>query len=426
MAKINIRQQLHVGARVAIAGLCWLASAGPQSAAEPLEEAAGGASFRLTAAESFGGREKEAGFDLGLYGLTGPSGSPTPSKPGVRGPAGIPTQREDRGELRIVMPEGSDRVLVSSKASGITDCGSLAFCGSARVSSGRGSTIALPAAMHDWKAQPSPADHATPAPTTGGEKAERLPEKPYGWGQLRFDFRYVARKPAHLDARERRGALAVAGTTALLYAYRKDIRDAWQENSSESRTNFLNAARFMGDGGFAPAVALATYLASLVTHNEREKETAQLVLESAALCAVGSGIGSFVLAVERPEDGDAIRFFAMDGHGVSFDVSLAASVIPPLRRQYLRVRPEDSTGLRILKHGLSALLYSGMAFTALQRIDADKHWAPDVFLGMVNGLVSGRVLGQAHDEAAQRRSRLGFRILPGGLAVTWTLSLDPR
>jgi len=366
MTQTDNRQRL----RAALAGLCWLATVGPMSAAEPPGETADGSNFRLTFAESLNGSPAGTGFDLGFAEFTDYSASPTPS----------------RAEDSVVLPTG----------------------------------------MPDWKTEPTPAETETPALEPGAGKTVQLPEKPYGWEQLRFDFKYVVRKPAHLDARERRAGLAVAGTTALLYAYRKDIQESWHENSSESRTNFLNAARFMGDGGFAPAVALVAYLSSFATHNVREKETAQLVLESAALCAVGSGVGSFVLAVERPEDGDAIRFFSVDGHGISFDVSLAASIIPPLRRQYLRTRPGDSTGRRILKHGLSALLYSGMVFTALQRIDANKHWAPDVFLGMVNGIVSGRVLGQAHDEAAQRRSQLGFRILPGGLAVTWTLSLDPR
>ena len=216
----------------------------------------------------------------------------------------------------------------------------------------------------------------------------------------------------------------MAGTTALLYVFREDIQDAWRRNRSESRTDFLNSARVMGGAGFAPALALAAWGASFVTESEREKETAQLLLESWALAAVGSGVGSFVLAAERPEDGNAIHFFDVEGHGVSYDVSVAAAVIPPLRRQYLRVRPGDGTGLRILKHGLSALLYGGMAFTALQRIDADKHWAPDVFLGMVNGLGVGTLLGQARDDAERRRSRVALSAQPGGMAVTWTLSLD--
>ncbi len=293
-----------------------------------------------------------------------------------------------------------------------------------------GRTLRLPTGAGDWQAQDDPPE--APAPTLHEEEtgerhaSDEVPEKPYGWKQLRFDLRYIARRPAHLTDSDQRALAAVAGTTALLYVFREDIQDAWRRNSSESRTDFLNSARVMGGAGFAPAVALAAWGASFITDNDREKETAQLLMESWALAAVGSGVGSFVLAAERPEDGNDVHVFDLEGHGVSYDVSVAASVIPPLRRQYLRVRPGDGTGTRILKHGISALLYSGMVFTALQRIDADKHWAPDVFLGMVNGLGVGTLLGQARDEADRRRSRVGLSAQPGGLAVTWTLSLDPQ
>ena len=291
-----------------------------------------------------------------------------------------------------------------------------------------GPAIRLPVGTEEWQTDAGPPAAPTPTPREepSGKRhgSDEVPEKPYGWKQLRFDLRYIARRPAHLTDSDQRALVAVAGTTALLYVFREDIQDAWRRNSSESRTDFLNSARVMGGAGFAPAVALAAWGASFITDNEREKETAQLLMESWALAAVGSGVGSFVLAVERPEDGNAIQMFDLEGHGVSYDVSVAASVIPPLRRQYLRVRPSDGTGLRILKHGLSALLYGGMVFTALQRIDADKHWAPDVFLGMVNGLGVGTLLGQARDDAERRRSRVALSAQPGGMAVTWTLSLD--
>ena len=363
------------GARIAVAGLCWLATAGPHSAAELIGEAAGGSSFRLAIVESTDGRGAKTGFDLGLEpeigaGWTRFSSSIEPVQLGAR----------------VMLPDGG----------------------------------------FDWNGLPPPAGTKASALASGTGEAEKIPVKPYGWKQLRFDLRFVAHKPAHLDAGEKRVVLAVAGTTGLLYVFRKDIQEAWHENRSESRTDFLNSARIMGSAAFAPTVALAAYIASFVTHNDREKETAQLVLESMALSGVGASIGQFVLATERPEDGDAIRFFRLDGHGVSGDVAFAASIIPPLRRQYLRVRPEDRLGRKILKHGLSALLYSGMVFTALQRIDANQHWAPDVFLGMVTGIGVGRTLGQAHDVARERRSRLAFSLLPRGVAVTWTLSLDPR
>lgn len=271
---------------------------------------------------------------------------------------------------------------------------------------------------------PPPAT-AGPAPAHEAAGGPPPPEKPYGWAQLRYDLSFVARKPANLSSGEKWGALAVAGATGLLYVFREDLQDAWRDSSSESRTDFLNSARVMGGAGFAPAVALAAWASSFATDNPREKETAQLIMQSWALAAVGSGVGSFVLATERPEDGDAVHFFRTDGHGVSYDVSIAAAVIPPLRRQYLRVKPGDGAGRRVVKHGISALLYTGMVLTALQRIDADKHWAPDVFLGAVNGLTVGTLFNQAHDEAQARRSQVALHILPGGLALSWTVSLGP-
>jgi hypothetical protein len=304
---------------------------------------------------------------------------------------------------------------------------------------GQGLPLGIAAALADEPAAAAPGlvlppdvahpvqapDTAQPAPAEDAVEGPAIPEQPYGWSQLRHTFGYAVRKPAHLSAGEKRGALAVAGATGLLYVFREDLQAAWRDSSSESRTDFLNSARITGGAGFAPAVALAAWAASFATDDEREKETAQLLMESWALAAVGSGVGSFVLAAERPEDGDDVHFFRTDGHGVSYDVSVAAAVIPPLRRQYLRVRPEDGSGRRVLKRGISALLYTGMVLTALQRIDADKHWVPDVFLGAVNGLAAGAVVCQAHDEAKAHRSRLGIAALPGGVSLTWTLSLGP-
>ena len=153
----------------------------------------------------------------------------------------------------------------------------------------------------------------------------------------------------------------------------------------------------MGKGAVAPGLALAAWGASFLTGNVREKETAQLLLTSAGMAASIAYTGSFVVAAERPEDGDDVDLFDADGHGVSLDVSLAASIVPPLRCQYLRVKPADGRAKRWLKRGALGLLYAGAGLTALQRIDDDKHWAPDVFLGMVNGLTVGEMLCHARE-----------------------------
>ena len=218
-----------------------------------------------------------------------------------------------------------------------------------------------------------------------------------GWERLKEDVRLVVTKPAHLDAAGKRQALYVTGATLGLYGLRHEIRREVQEGKSESRSNLLQHARWMSRGAAAPVLALGAWGASFFTHDPREKETAQLLLTSAGLSAAMAGVGSFVLASERPEDGDAVHVFRTDGHGVSLDASLAAAIVPPLRCQYLRVRAEDGRAKRWLKRGALGLLYAGAGLTALQRIDDDKHWAPDVFLGLVNGFTVGEMLCHARE-----------------------------
>ena len=181
---------------------------------------------------------------------------------------------------------------------------------------------------------------ASPAAADPGAPGDDRGRKPFGFRQLRDDAVYLAKKP--FDRRGQRKALAIAGATLALYLVRDEIRDHIQEHPSDSLSRWANDARdVFGKGAFAPALALAAYGASFATGNEREKETAFLLLESMAFSAVATRIGAFTLAAERPEDGDSVRLFDTDGRGVSLDVALAASVIQPLRRQYLRVRPGD-------------------------------------------------------------------------------------
>jgi hypothetical protein len=251
-----------------------------------------------------------------------------------------------------------------------------------------------------------------------------LPRKPFGWRQAVYDTRYLVRRPAHIGKKERNQLLAIGGGTVLLYALREELRDWVQETKSEDRTEFLDTVHTMGTASFAPTLALISYSASFVTKNPREKETAVMLLESAAYSAVLAGAGSFVLAAERPEDGDSVTFFDVDGHGVSLDAALAASIIPPLSCQYLRVKPDDSGAVRFGKRASLALLYTGAALTAFQRMDADKHWAPDVFLGIESGLFVGSSICQAHEEVRQKKSQhqetFSLLIAPRAAGVIWS------
>jgi membrane-associated phospholipid phosphatase len=218
------------------------------------------------------------------------------------------------------------------------------------------------------------------------------PVPPWGLARLRQDVRLVLTRPFHLDGAGKRRALLVGAATFGLYGLRDEVRREVREDRSASRSDLLQTARWMSRGAVAPGIAAVTWAASLATGDDRERETAQRVLTSAGLAAAIAGAGQVVLATDRPEDGDRVRFFRSGGHGVSMDASLAAAIVPPLRCAYLRVRPEDGRGRRVWKRGLAGLLYAGAGLAALQRVDDDKHWAPDVFLGLANGFTVGEIL----------------------------------
>ncbi len=231
------------------------------------------------------------------------------------------------------------------------------------------------------------------------ERGDPPGQPPEDWHRaLLRDTRYIFSKRAWLDPPVRRLALSGALGGVALYPARQELREWVQEHRSPSRARFLSRARRMGHGATPLGIAALCFGASLATRNARERETGWLVLESAAFAAAGSLAGSFVLAAERPRDGRAVRVFD-DGRGISLDAALAASIVSPLRHQYLSARAGEGPWRRTWKRALAGLLYAGAGLVAYQRMDADAHWAPDAWLGTATGLVMGELAVRA------RRSR---------------------
>ncbi|HEU5179969.1 MAG TPA: hypothetical protein VFW45_04210 [Candidatus Polarisedimenticolia bacterium] len=236
---------------------------------------------------------------------------------------------------------------------------------------------------------------------------------PHGWRQVGSDARYLWTRPAHLDRVGVTKVALTAGTVGLLYLYREEIRRWVQERSDPQTSEFLDRISVMGHEGFAPTLALLAYGASFATRNAREKETAVLLLESAGHTALLTGIGQSVLSTQRPFDGEEIDYFSRRGHGVSGHAALAASVVPILSRQYLVVHSDDSAAARFWKVGGASALYAGAFLTGYQRLDADEHWAPEVFLGLVTGFSVGQILSDSHERARREPPPVSFSIGPG-------------
>lgn len=256
-------------------------------------------------------------------------------------------------------------------------------------------------------------------------------DAPVTLGQAGADARYLFGRLLRLD---RRGRAKLAWSLAIgasLYTVRRSVRDAAQRNRSADLDRTLQNVREAALAG-VPAAALGFYLAGTARDSTFDHETAMLILESLTFSYAIGEAGRWAVASERPDKGESIHYFAGGGHSVSGDVSAASSLIAPIADRHLRVRAGDGRRERFFKRLGTAGLYGAAGLVAYQRIDGDRHWLPDVYLGYLDGLCVGRMLVDSHrggrdwregeSRPAARSRRVEMTLAPGGVAIRWGAS----
>jgi len=277
------------------------------------------------------------------------------------------------------------------------------------------------------EAAPARAQEAEPEETAGpppDESGIRFPsEAPLGWRQAGSDLKYVYTRPAHLD---RKGWSKVAwtlGSVAALYLVREEVAEGIRRNHDQDVEDALTTVRdAMGKVGSVGAVSLGYLWAGAARDSAYDKETAQILAESVLYALPIAGVGGRILATERPSKGESIEFVEGEGHSISADVTIAASMLAPIIDRHLQPDGDDTPRRIFWKRFGTWSLYSLAGMVALQRMYTDRHYLPDVVLGYANGLTVGRLIVDNHRggrEWRDRRRRVRIEPAAGGVRIVW-------
>jgi membrane-associated phospholipid phosphatase len=195
--------------------------------------------------------------------------------------------------------------------------------------------------------------------------------------------------PYNFDTNDWLVAGGVAATTGLLMLADKEINDTWRDDiRTGGLDDFLDIMETFGDSQFVIFGSLGGYAVGELIGSERDKEAALLVAQSFVLSAGLTQGLKFAFRRERPDDSrnDQYSFFSSDASKTnsafpSGHATNAFSMASVLTNVYDEQVP-----------WLGWVLYPVATMTALARVNNERHWGSDVFLGSALGYFIGRMV----------------------------------
>jgi membrane-associated phospholipid phosphatase len=156
------------------------------------------------------------------------------------------------------------------------------------------------------------------------------------------------------------------------------------------------------------AVGIALLLVGRATRKDALLATALVLGVAGAWCFLLTYAGQFVLAEQRPIDGGQMRWFALDGHGVSGHAAATALLALPVRHVLLRrFRP-------LVRNLVAAALLVWAGVVAWSRVWMGMHHAWNVIAGLALGLWTGSGAVDAwREEVPNVRPEPKWRFLGG-------------
>lgn len=140
-----------------------------------------------------------------------------------------------------------------------------------------------------------------------------------------------------------------------------------------------HVANTCGGGVAVTLVGLASFAAGRALRKDALAQAALVLGAAGCWCFALVELGRLALAEPRPIEGGAMRFFALDGHGVSGHAAATALLLLPARDVLLRgARPW-------VRVAASAVLVLWIGIVAWSRVWLGMHYAWNVLAGLVLG-----------------------------------------
>ena len=197
--------------------------------------------------------------------------------------------------------------------------------------------------------------------------------------------RSLVHAPARWRARQWAVLVAIAAATLAAYLEKRAVQAFVQRGDGEVERAVASFANTCASGIAMTWLCLLAYALGRWRHRRAVVDTAVVFAAAGLWCWTLTKIGQFVLAERRPNEGGAMRFFALAGHGVSGHASAAALLYWPVRDILAR-------GARLsVRRAVGAALIAWAVFVGWSRVWLGMHFVWNVVLGFAIGGFTGFV-----------------------------------
>ena len=203
------------------------------------------------------------------------------------------------------------------------------------------------------------------------------------------DIAYIGSSPLIWDRSDWITAGWVAGGTGMFIALDEEIHSTFKDNRGSTTDGLAGIFEPFGNGAFTIPSLAAFYILGHFHEDEKAKRTTLIAMESFLITGLYTTVLKASFGRHRPSTGDSSTSF--DGFSIDHNsfpsghTSTAFAIATVFANQY-----EKTPYIKPISYGLATL-------TGLSRINDEKHWASDVFIGAALGYFTSKTLLRLHN-----------------------------